>query len=328
MATAQKLNLKVDGMTCAHCAHAVEKSLAGVAGITTAQADFASGSVTVEFTGPKPQYETLEPAVRKGGYTLVKEEEAAKRDPAQHAKKEQRRNLWLLIAGVVLVLPVMLPHWLGLHGRGWDWAALALAVTIQATVGLDFYKGAVAGIRNRNLGMDVLVSIGMGAGLLFGAGVVIFKWSLPPGLDKHVYFEAATLLVVFLRLGKYVEAKARGNALGALRSLLELAPEKARVKRGGEVVELHAEEVVKGDICVVNAGGRIPVDGEVAGGESDVDESMLTGEPVPVARKTGDVVRTGTIATNGTLEIKATAVGRDTALANIVQLVEEAQRTK
>ena len=126
MATAQKLNLKVDGMTCAHCAHAVEKSLAGVAGITTAQADFASGSVTVEFTGPKPQYETLEPAVRKGGYTLVKEEEAAKRDPAQHAKKEQRRNLWLLIAGVVLVLPVMLPHWLGLHGRGWDWAALAL----------------------------------------------------------------------------------------------------------------------------------------------------------------------------------------------------------
>ncbi|MCA8935728.1 MAG: cation-translocating P-type ATPase [Planctomycetes bacterium] len=328
MATAQKLNLKIDGMTCAHCAKAVERTLTGVAGISQAQADFASGSVTVEFTGPKPSFEQLDPAVRKGGYTLVKEEEAERRDPAEHAKKEQRRNLLLLIAGVVLVLPVMLPHWLGLMGRGWDWAALALAVTIQATVGFDFYKGAVAGLRTRNLGMDVLVSIGMASGLLFGAGVVIFGWHLPPGLNKHIYFEAATLLVVFLRLGKYVEAKARGNALGALRSLLQLAPENARLRRDGETVEIDANEVEQGDICVVNAGGRIPVDGEVVGGESDVDEAMLTGEPVPVARKVGDTVRTGTIATNGTLEIKATAVGRDTALANIVKLVEEAQRTK
>ena len=328
MATAQKMNLKVDGMTCAHCARAVERTLTGVAGISVAQADFASGSVTIEYTGHEPAYAQLEPAVRKGGYTLVKKEEAEARDPAEHAKKEQRRNLLLLIAGALLVLPVLLPHWLGLHGRGWDWGALALAVAIQATVGLDFYKGAIAGIRTRNLGMDVLVSIGMASGLLFGAGVVIFNWQLPPGLDKHVYFEAATLLVVFLRLGKYVEARARGNALGALRSLLQLAPEKARVKRNGEVVEVDADDVKLGEICIVNAGGRIPVDGEVVGGESDVDEAMLTGEPVPVARKAGDVVRTGTIATNGTLELKATAVGRETALANIVKLVEEAQRTK
>jgi Cu+-exporting ATPase len=322
------LNLKVDGMTCAHCARTVEKSLKGVDGITTAEADFASGSVTVCFTGRKPAYEVLEPAVRKGGYTLVKEEEAKNRDPAEVAKREQRRNLWLLLLGVALVIPVMLPHFVHLHGKGWDYAALALAVAIQATVGFDFYKGAVAGIRNRNLGMDVLVSIGMASGLVFGAGVVLFDWPLPPGLTKDVYFEAATLLVVFLRLGKYVEARARGNALGALRSLLQLAPDKARVKRDGQVAEVDASSVRAGEICVVNAGGRIPVDGEIVAGESDVDEAMLTGEPVPVARRVGDAVRTGTIATNGTLEIKATAVGRDTVLANIVKLVEEAQRTK
>ncbi|MCA8914216.1 MAG: cation-translocating P-type ATPase [Planctomycetes bacterium] len=325
---AQQLNLKVDGMTCAHCARAVEKSLKGVEGITTAEADFASGSVTVSYVGARPEYASLDPAVRKGGYTLVKEEVAATRDPADVARKEQRRNLILLIVGAVLVLPVMLPHWLGLMGRGWDWAALGLAVLIQATVGFDFYKGAVAGIRNRNLGMDVLVSIGMASGLLFGAGVVIFHWRLPVGLDKHVYFEAATLLVVFLRLGKYVEARARGNALGALRSLLQLAPDKAQVKRHGNNTTIDAADVRLGDICLVNAGGRIPVDGEVVSGESDVDEAMLTGEPVPVARKVGDVVRAGTIATNGTLEVRATAVGTGTALANIVRLVEEAQRTK
>jgi len=244
------------------------------------------------------------------------------------ARREERRSLVLLIIGVILVAPVVTFHFAHLHGVVWDYVALALAVAIQATVGLDFYKGAVAGIRMRSLGMDVLVSIGMASGLLFGAGLVIFKWPLPPGLDKHVYFEAATLLVVFLRLGKYVEARARGNALGALRSLLQLAPEQARIRRGSESVTVPASDVKLGEICVVNAGQRIPVDGEIVSGEADVDEAMLTGEPVPVARKMGDAVRAGTIATNGSLEIRATAVGRDTTLASIVKLVEEAQRSK
>ena len=328
---AHKLNLKVDGMTCAHCAKTVERSLREVEGVTEAQADFASGSVTLDYIGTKPQFETLAPAVRKGGFVLVKEEEAEKRDPAQHAKREERRNLLLLLLGVVLVAPVLAFHFMHLHGNAAvvaDYVILGLAVIMQGVVGLDFYKGAIAGIRNKNLGMDVLVSIGMATGFIYGAGVVLLRWPLPQGLDKSVYFEAATLLVVFLRLGKYVEARARGNALGALRSLMELAPEKALVKANGKTTEVDASSANLGDICVVNAGGRIPVDGEIVAGESDVNEAMLTGEPVPVARKVGDTVRTGTIATNGSLEIKATAVGRDTTLANIVKLVEEAQRTK
>jgi Cu+-exporting ATPase len=327
MTTANTLNLKVDGMTCAHCARAVEKALKSVDGIAVAEADYATGSVTIGYQGGKPTFEALEPAVRRGGYTLIKEEEAKTRDVASDAKREERRSLILLILGVVLTAPVMVFHFAHLHGEAWDWIALGLAVVIQATVGLDFYKGAIAGIRNLNLGMDVLVSIGMGSGLIYGAGLVIFQWPLPPGLDKHVYFEAATLLVVFLRLGKYVEARARGNALGALRSLLQLAPEQARVRRD-DLVTVAASDVKLGEVCVVNAGGRIPVDGEIVSGESDVDEAMLTGEPVPVPRRPGDIVRAGTISTNGTLEIRATAVGRDTTLASIVKLVEEAQRTK
>jgi Cu+-exporting ATPase len=284
--------------------------------------------VTIAYSGSQPEFAALEPAVRRCGYILVQEAEAATRDVATDARREQRRNLVLLIAGVVLVAPVVTFHFAHLHGALWDWLALGLAVAIQSTVGLDFYKGAIAGLRMRNFGMDVLVSIGMASGLLYGIGIVAFDLSLPTGLDKHVYFEAATLLVVFLRLGKYVEARARGTALTALRSLLELAPEKARVRRHDEVVEVPAREVKRGEVCIVSPGGRIPVDGEVVAGESDVDEAMLTGEPVPVARHPGDVVRAGTIATNGSLEVKATAVGSGTALAHIVRLVEQAQRTK
>ena len=159
---AHKLNLKVDGMTCAHCAKTVERSLTSVDGITEAQADFASGSVTLDYIGKKPSFDTLEPAVRKGGYTLVKEEEAEKRDPARHAKREEHRNLLLLLLGVVLVAPVMVFHFVHLTGTAAvvsDYVTLGLAVLIQAVVGLDFYKGAIAGIRNRNLGMDVLVEV-------------------------------------------------------------------------------------------------------------------------------------------------------------------------
>ncbi|MCC7509399.1 MAG: cation-translocating P-type ATPase [Planctomycetes bacterium] len=323
---AHKTELRVDGMTCAHCAKTVEKSLRGVAGIKDASANFAAGTVTIEYAGSPPAHAVLEPAVTRAGYTLVRQE--VKRDPAQHARNEERRNLLLLLLGVVLVTPVLITHFAHLHGAAWDWMNVALAVAIQATVGLDFYKGAIAGIRTRNLGMDVLVSIGMAAGLGYGIALVAFDITLPQGLDKHVYFEAATLLVVFLRLGKYVEARARRTALTALRSLLELAPEKARVRRAGEVVEVAAADVKLGEVCLVSPGGRIPVDGEVVAGESDVDEAMLSGEPVPVARTHGQPVRAGTIATNGSLEVRATAVGSGTALAHIVRLVEEAQGTK
>ncbi len=323
----KQMDLLVDGMTCAHCARAVEKSLRGVEGVTAASANFSDGSVSIEFSGLAPTRDRLEPAVTRAGYKLVRADGAA-RDAASAARKDQRRNLWLLLLGIVLVTPVLVTHFAGLHGAAWDWMNVALAVAIQATVGLDFYKGAIAGIRTRNLGMDVLVSIGMAAGLLYGIALVAFDLQLPPGLDKHIYFEAATLLVVFLRLGKYVEARARGNALHALRSLLELAPERARVRRDGELVDVPAADVRRGEVCLVNPGGRIPVDGEVVGGESDVDEAMLSGEPVPVARRQGDIVRAGTISTNGSLEVKATAVGSGTALAHIVRLVEQAQRTK
>jgi P-type Cu+ transporter len=331
----QQLDIRVEGMTCAHCAQSVEKNLRGVPGVTGASADFNSGQVEVVYAGEAPSLDALEPSVARAGYRLVRGQGRA--DPAELARKETRRNLILLITGAVMVLPVMLIHWTGLHGLGWDWVTLGLAVAIQAVIGRDFYRGAVANLRSRHLGMDVLVSIGMGTGLIYGAGLVITAqlhaaglmaqpWQTP--IDKHIYFEAATLLVVFLRLGKYVEARARGNALGALRGLLELAPPTARVRRNGEVATVDAKQVRRGEICAVAAGERIPVDGEVTSGECDVDESMLTGEPIPVRRGKGDTVRAGTIASSGTLELIATAVSGDTTLARIVRLVEDAQRTK
>ncbi|MDC1141534.1 heavy metal translocating P-type ATPase [Planctomycetota bacterium] len=324
----ETLHLRVRGMTCAHCAQSVENSLAALDGISTAKADFASGDVAISLNGPAPDIKLMQPAVKKAGFELLSEEETNRTDPASEAISEARRNLMLLVVGVILVAPVLIFHWTGLHGKPWDYIVLGLAVLIQGIVGRDFYKGAIAGIRTRVLGMDVLVSIGMATGLIYGAGLVLLNWPLADGLTKHVYLEAATLLVVFLRLGKYVEARARGGALTAMRSLLELAPDTARVRHGEHTHDIPIENVKQGDIVVVNAGERVGVDGEIIHGQADVDESMLTGEPVPVARKVGDAISAGTIPTNGSLDVKAVGIGAETRLARIVKMVEEAQRTK
>ncbi|MBK9974582.1 MAG: cation-translocating P-type ATPase [Planctomycetes bacterium] len=327
------LDIRVEGMTCAHCARSVEKTLTELPGISAASADFASGNVRLTLGENAPGFEVMQPKVAKAGYRLLPAEEAANTDAADSANAAARNHLWMLLLGVLFTAPVLAFDWLHLHGPVFDWLAVALATTLQATVGLVFYKGAIANIRSRMLGMDVLVSIGMASGLIYGVLLVVFDWPLPQGLTRHVFFEAATLLVVFLRLGKFVEAKARGNALSALRSLLKLSPETARVKRAGPdnsvgLVEIPANEVQLGETCLVAPGGRVPVDGEITSGAGDMDESMLTGESVPVARKQGDTVRAGTISTNGALEVRATAIGSGTAIAHIVRMVEEAQRTK
>ncbi len=315
-------------MTCAHCAQSVENTLSAFDGIDSAKADFASGAVALTLAGELPDFKKLQPAVKKAGYELLTEEQTNATDAATEAVNETKRNLRLLIIGTVLVAPVLAFHWIGLHGSPWDYIVLGLALLIQGIVGRDFYKGAIAGLRTRVLGMDVLVSIGMATGLIYGSGLVLLNWPLAPGLTKAVYLEAATLLVVFLRLGKYVEARARGGALTAMRSLLELAPDTTRIRRDGQIVDISVSELKTGDVCVVNAGERVAVDGEIVSGQADVDESMLTGEPVPVARQVEDSVSAGTIPTNGSLDVKAVGIGADTRLARIVKMVEEAQRSK
>lgn len=317
--------LKVDGMTCAHCARTVEKQLCSLPGIQAAEASFATGSVQVRFEGTLPAREVLGGAVQRAGYRLIDEEQARRRDPASEQAKAARHELRMFALGLVLSAPVIAGHFIHLHEGWWDWVTLGLAALLQLTVGATYYRGAWAGLRAGNLGMDVLVSIGMASGLFFGLLVTIFDWPLPQGIEKAVFHEAATLIAVFIRFGKYIEARARGQALGALRSLLELAPQQARLKDGRE---LPAAEVQVGDVIVVAAGERIAVDGRVIAGECDVDESLLTGESLPVVRKTGDAVRTGTFATNGRLEVEAKAVGGTTALARITRMVEEAQQAK
>ena len=317
--------LKVEGMTCAHCAQTVEKQLKSLDGVQGAEANFATGGVRVQYRELLPPAIAIADAVSRAGYKLITDEQAANRDPAAEQDKAARRELLMFSLGALLSLPVVVAHFVHVHSVAWEWVTLGLALVLQATVGAAFYRGALADIRSRNLGMNVLVSIGMAAGLVFGFLVTLLDWPLPQGLDRTVFHEAATLLVVFIRLGRYVEARARGKALGALRSLLQLAPQTARLRDGREIA---TGDVKLGDIVLVNAGGRIPVDGRVVAGESDIDESLLTGESVPVARKIGDTVRAGTIAANGTLEIEATAVGGTTALAQITRMVEEAQQNK
>ena len=219
------LTLKVSGMHCAHCARAVEKQLANLDGVDAAEAQFATGAVTIEFKGASPADDAIEGAVVRAGYAIVSKESQAK-DPSAGARAEASRALFMLLLGVVLAAPVIVIHWTGPHEDEafWDWFTVGIAVLLQGTVGLTFYRGAIASLRSRLLGMDVLVSIGMGSGLIYGLLLSIFNWPLPQGITKHIFFEAATLLVVFIRLGKYVEARARGQALSAEESASRFLP--------------------------------------------------------------------------------------------------------
>lgn len=318
------LTIQVDGMHCGHCEKAVVNQLREIKGVTEVEADFASGNTVIRTDGDAPDDDAVKGAVERAGYHV----RAKRSNPAEAALDESRRTLVALIVGIVLGVPVVAMEFVGLHGPVWSWIGIGLAVLLQATVGLRFYRGAIANIRSGMLGMDALISLGMFSGLLFAVLLQIFDWPLPEGITKHMFLEAATLLAVFILLGKTIESRARGKALSALRSLLELTPDQALVRRDGGDITIAAEDVTEGEICIVVAGGKIPVDGEVIDGHADIDESLMTGEPVPVTRKKGDKVFAGTISTNGGLQIKALQSGDQTSLSKIIRMIEDARKHK
>ncbi|HUD32982.1 MAG TPA: heavy metal translocating P-type ATPase, partial [Variovorax sp.] len=332
-------------MSCAACAGRVEKALRAVPGVEAASVNLATEVATVR-AGADVGADALHGAVLKAGYAVIEPPVPAVAVPPAGAGAEAARAAavparsgdaaWPIAVAAVLSLPLVAPM-LGMP-LGADWALpglwqLALATPVQFWLGARFYRAGWKALRARAGNMDLLVALGTSAAYGLSVFQLVFAGDgqrAPGGhgTAPHLYFEASAVVVTLVLLGKWLEARARRQTTDALRALNALRPETARVRRDGRDVELPLAGVAPGDLVVVRPGDRVPVDGVVVEGASHVDESLLTGESLPVARAVGDAVTGGAVNADGLLLVRATAVGAESTLARIVRLVESAQAKK
>ncbi len=310
----ERVDLTVTGMTCASCAARVEQGLTKIAGVATAHVNLASGRAAVVYDPELVQPEGLGDTIRALGYDVPSEPLA---DPEAEELRSVRRRL---IPAVVLTVPLLALGMISaLQFDGWEWLSFALATPVVWWAGWPFHRATVLNLRHRAVTMDTLVTMGTVSAWTWSATAVVF-------LDNaDVYFEVAAAIVTLILLGKWFEARARRRAGSALRALLELGAKTARLENGDEI---PVASLQPGDRFVVRPGEKIATDGCVVEGESAVDASMFTGEPVPVDVGVGDDVFGASINTSGRLVVAATNVGRATALAQIARLVEQAQGSK
>lgn len=346
-AVAGRLTLAITGMTCASCAQIIEKVLGRLDGVDSVRVNVALETAAVDFDPTMVGPEELMGAVREAGYgaaVLVERDPSARgvdvQREAQEAFTRHQRRLLVFSASlaiplffIAMVPPFMMvvPEWVaGLLGVTGDTGVmfvhkllmLSLATPVQFIAGAQYYRGFWHAIKQRTGNMDTLIAIGTTAAYLYSIAATFWLH------DQPVFYETSALLITFVLLGKSLEARAKGKTSDAIKKLMGLAAKTARVVRGGVEIDLPIDEVVVGDVLVVRPGEKVPVDGIIVSGASSVDESMLTGESIPVEKREGDEVIGATINRLGSFGFRATKVGADTALAQIVRLVEEAQGSK
>jgi Cu+-exporting ATPase len=329
----------VTGMNCAGCVNHVEKTASAVTGVASAQVNLARGRATVTFDARVTSAQAIADALTLSGYPSTPEvagADAAVAETERLRRQEAHTRHWLrrALVGIALWLPVEAVHWAlhfsGRHAGDWmEWAALATATAAMVLVGSAFFRNAWSALRRRTTDMDVLIAMGTSVAWLYSlvafAGYQLGAWATLPNL----YFMEATGLLALISLGHWLEGRARQSAGRAIHELLQLAPVKAlRLDAADVPVEVPVAALLPGDRLLVRPGDRVPSDGVVIEGRSSVDESMITGEPLPVTRDIDDEVIGGTLNVDGRLVIRATRVGAQTALAQIVQLVETAQNSK
>jgi copper-transporting P-type ATPase V len=318
---ADQLDFEVEGMTCGSCAVRVQRVLGRQPGVASAEVNFATGKARVASEGPV-DVGGLQAAVDRIGYHISPVEPGRKAEDAE-ARAEEAWRRRLLVAVPLAVALVALAMWPG-GAMEQPWGrltALVLATPVQFWVGWPFLREAARRAWRRTANMDTLIAMGTLAAYGFSLAQLVTG-----GMD--LYFEASAVIITFVVLGRYFEARAKGRAGQAIRALLELGAKEARVLRGDQEVMVPIEQVAVGDLLRVRPGEKVPTDGEVVAGASAVDESMLTGESVPVDKAVGDPVTGATVNTSGVLTVRATRVGAETALAQIVRLVEDAQASK
>ncbi len=323
-----RTELDIIGMDCASCAIRVEKALSKLEGVEKAGVNFAMKRAVVEYFADRISIRDMIDTVRKAGYDAEeKKEEGYDREKEERNKEiEDLKRFFILSA--VLSLPLVAAMFSGMLGIPVEilhnpWFQLVMATPVQFLVGYRFYKGAYHALKGGGANMDVLVAMGTTAAYFYSVYNAFIA-----GDVVNLYFETSAVLITLILLGKYLEAVAKGRTSEAIKKLLGLQAKTARVVRNGEEVDIPVEEVTAGDVVIVRPGEKIPVDGVITEGYSSVDESMLTGESIPVEKKSGDRVIGATINKTGTFKFEATKVGRDTVLAQIVKMVEEAQGSK
>jgi Cu+-exporting ATPase len=329
-----KVEFAVTGMTCANCAANIERALnKKVPGLVNATANFASERAVVEYIPGVATQQDMITAIEAAGYGVIPPEEVAEEEDAEQIARqaEIREQTRKFVVGVIFALPLFI--WsmardFGLIGMwshaSWvNWLFWALATPVQFYTGWDYYVNGFKSLRNKSANMDVLVAMGSSVAYFYSLALLIF-----PILGQHVYFETSAVIITLIKLGKMLESRTKGRTGGAIRKLIGLRPKTATIIENEAEKEVPIAQVQLEDTVLVRPGERIPVDGIVIEGASSVDESMLSGEPLPVDKRIGDKVVGGTINGEGLLKFRAAAIGKDTVLAQIIRLVQEAQGSK
>ena len=331
-ADVREVTFGVTGMTCASCVGRVERALKKVPGVLEASVNLANEKATVEYLAGEVEPQELEKAVEGAGYGVIRENEGSSVEDSHEREYRKLKSDFLLAAALTaIILLGSLPHMFGfMLPIPMEWlnlALLVLATPVQFWAGWRFYRGAWAALKHGQANMNTLVIIGTSAAYLYSAVA-----ALAPGLfaagRADVYFDTSALIITLILLGRLLEARAKGRTNEAIKKLAGLQARTARVVRSGEEVDVPVEDVEVGDVVVVRPGEKIPVDGWVLSGESAVDESMITGESIPATKRKGDEVIGATVNKTGSFRFRATKVGRGTALAQIIRMVEEAQGSK
>ncbi|MFQ5433275.1 MAG: heavy metal translocating P-type ATPase [Anaerolineae bacterium] len=332
------IELPLIGMTCANCANTIERSLKKVDGVIEAAVNFASERATVTYAPGAADRDTLIATVRKAGYDVViTDSEDEMEDAEAAARAAEIRHQWQrLIVGAIFSIPLiiltmgrdfgLIGEWA--HATWVNWLFLALATPVQFYVGWDYYTGAYKALRNGSANMDVLVAMGTTVAYVYSTIVLVATTLGSTALGTFVYFETAAAIITLIVLGKLLEVRAKGQTSEAIKKLMGLQAKTARIVRNGAEVDVPIAEVVQGDVVIVRPGEKVPVDGVIIEGHSAMDESMITGESLPVDKTVGDEVIGATINKQGRLKFEATKVGKETALSQIIRLVEQAQGSK
>ncbi len=325
-ATQDTVDLRITGMTCAACAARIEKALNRLPGVS-ANVNLATENARVRVAQGSTAVQQLIDAVEQAGYgaeVVVQPDPAAERARRDAQYRRELTLFWISAALSAPLVAQMVWMFAGHHGDLLPrWLQLALATPVQFWVGKRFYVGAWHALRGGGANMDVLVALGTGAAYLYSAVVTLL------GLDgQHVYFEAAAVIITLVLLGKLLESRAKARTSVAIEQLIRLQPKQARIERDGQTFDVDVVDVVVGDVFLVRPGERVPVDGEVLEGRSSIDESMLTGESLPVSKEPHARVFAATQNGTGLLKCRALRVGAKTQLAEIIRLVGEAQGSK
>ena len=340
----KKINLEIKGMHCTSCAGLIEKQLKKVAGVSEARVNFASEKATITYDSTVSKISDLIKAVESAGYSAQEETEELSKNQTvrqeEEIKSQWKRFLISFILSAPMIYFMFLDFFKFLPGGSFVFPYIGiisfiLATPVQFYIGSGFYKGMISALRMKTFNMDSLIAIGTSVAYFYSLVNFVGYYALNNSFigimgEKipDLYFETAAFLITFVILGKFLEAKAKGRTSEAIKKLMGLQAKTARIIRNGQEVDIPIDRVVKDDILIVRPGEKIPVDGVITKGSSAVDESMITGESMPIEKHVDDNVIGGTINKLGSFEFCATRIGSETTLSQIIKLVEDAQGSK